>query len=344
MDNDDEMVGRILSRRDVLKLLGVAGASVLVGCGPATTGSSTTSTSAASESTAGGATTAAGGTAEAPTLNAEAQTAAAIDENPSAVASQEAEVATAEAANTAIAAADGTAVPACVVRPEVTEGPYYVDVDLVRSDIRTDTTTGEAQAGTPLTLTFNVSQVSDSGCTPFEGASVEIWHCNAQGDYSAVSDPGFDTTDQNWLRGTQVTDANGVATFTTIYPGWYAGRAVHIHFKVFPNETQVFTSQLFFDDALSQQVFTKAPYASNGTAPDTLNSTDNIYQDLLLLTTTPSGDGYAATFPIGIDLSTIGTGESGGQGGPGGPPPDRTARPGGPGGPPSETTTAAAGG
>ena len=118
-----------------------------------------------------------------------------------------------------------------------------------------------------------------------------------------------------------MTDANGVATFTTIYPGWYSGRAVHIHFKVHPDETKVFTSQLFFDDALSQQVFTQEPYSSKGNVPDTLNSTDNIYQDLLLLTTTKTDQGYAATFDIGIDPSTVGTGESGGPGGPGGPPP-----------------------
>jgi hypothetical protein len=83
----------------------------------------------------------------------------------------------------------------------------------------------------------------------------------------------------------------------------------------------VFTSQLFFDDTLSQQVFTQAPYASKGSTPDTLNSTDGIYQDILLLTTTKTDQGYAAAFDIGIDPSTVGTGQSGGNGGPGRPPP-----------------------
>lgn len=287
MDNDDRQIGRILTRREVLTLFGAAGAAFLTGCAssPTDTGQATGSPAASASP------------------NPEAATAA----NPSVQATLEAEAATAEAVNTEVAT------PGCVVRPEVTEGPYYVDLDLVRSDIRED------QAGAPLTLTFNVSEVSETACTPFEGVTVEIWHCNAEGAYSGVSDPGFDTSGLTWLRGAQVTDANGVATFTTIYPGWYSGRAVHIHFKVIPNENQVFTSQLFFDDALSQQVFTQEPYTVKASTPDTLNSADNIYQDLLLLTTTQSGDGYAATFPIGIDLSMIGTGSE--SGGPGGPPP-----------------------
>jgi protocatechuate 3,4-dioxygenase beta subunit len=317
MDNDDRQIGRILSRREVLGRFGAAGASILVGCGPSQTGAGATAApaaTAAAEATVPAATAAAEATA--PAVNAEAATVVALDSNPTAAATVEAAVATAEVGNTAVATSGGATVPACVVRPEVTEGPYYVDVDLMRSDIRTDTTTGEAKAGAPLTLTFNVSQISSGSCTPFQGATVEIWHCDAAGAYSGVSDPGFNTEGQNWLRGGQVTDANGVATFTTIYPGWYSGRAVHIHFKVHPDETKVFTSQLFFDDTLSQQVFMQAPYASKGSTPDTLNSTDNIYQDLMLLTTTKTDQGYAATFDIGIDPSTVGTGESGGQGGP----------------------------
>jgi protocatechuate 3,4-dioxygenase beta subunit len=287
MDNDDRQIGSILSRREILKLLGAAGAVMLVGCGPSQSGS--------------GATAAAPTAGTTPTLNAEAQTAQALP--PTAITAQAAEVATAEGATTAVAAGGGATVPACVVRPEVTEGPYYVDVDLMRSDIRSDATTGEVKAGTPLALTFNVSQVSQGSCTPLEGATVEIWHCDAVGVYSGVSDPGFNTEGQNWLRGAQVTDANGVATFTTIYPGWYSGRTVHIHFKVHPAETKVFTSQLFFDDALSQQVFTQEPYVAKGSTPDTLNRTDNIYQDLLLLTTTKTDQGYAATFDIGLNIA-----------------------------------------
>jgi len=291
MDNDDRQIGRVLSRREVLALLGTAGATLLVGCGPTQSGQSGSTvvatvapTTAATAATPAPAATAAAAT---PALNAEAATTVAIAGNPTA------EVATAVAANAA-------AVPACVVRPEVTEGPYYVDEDLVRSDIRTDPSTGTAREGTPFVLTFNVSKLSNGSCTVYKGATVDVWHCDAAGQYSDVSDRGFDTKGQKWLRGTQVTDASGKATFITIYPGWYSGRAVHIHYKVYPADTsKVFTSQLFFDPALSEEVFAQAPYASKG-SPDTLNSTDNIYQDLMLLTVTKTDQGYASTFDIGV--------------------------------------------
>lgn len=197
------------------------------------------------------------------------------------------------------------ALPACVVRPEVTEGPYYVDEDLNRSDIRADPSTGEVKEGALLTLTFSVSQVSNGSCSPLEGAKVEIWHCDAGGVYSDVSDPGFDTTGQKFLRGYQVTDANGQATFVTIYPGWYSGRNVHIHFKIHHDTSEqstVFTSQLFFDDSLSDQVFSQEPYASKGPR-DTLNSTDNIYNEQLLLDVTQADEGYAAMFNIGLEMA-----------------------------------------
>jgi len=105
---------------------------------------------------------------------------------------------------------------------------------------------------------------------------VGVWQCDAAGHYSGVTDTGvgFDTVGQKFLRGYQITDAKGVARFTTIYPGWYRGRTVHIHFKVRTPATAVlanatdsvyeFTSQLFFDDALTTRVFAQEPYASRG--------------------------------------------------------------------------------
>ena len=113
---------------------------------------------------------------------------------------------------------------------------------------------------------------------------VDVWHCDAAGVYSGVSDPGFDTSSQQFLRGYQVTDRSGRAQFTTIYPGWYPGRTIHIHFKVRTNATggqaYEFTSQLFFDEALNDQVLAQPPYAARGQR-NTFNSEDNIYNDLL---------------------------------------------------------------
>ncbi len=252
MENDDRQIGKILSRRDALKLLGVTGAALLAACAPEGTATSEPASIPVSPATAG---TASG------------------------------------------------AMPACVVRPEATEGPYYVDEDLERSDIRSDPGTGIVKNGAPLALTFNVSQVSGDGCAPLEGAKVEVWHCDADGVYSDVSDPGFNSKGQKFLRGFQTTDANGQATFTTIYPGWYRGRTVHIHFKVHHDSTEsrVFTSQLFFDDTLSDQVFAREPYASKGQR-NTFNRNDGIYQDALLVDVAPASDGYATAFDIGLQL------------------------------------------
>src|SRR5205807_2293498 len=112
-----------------------------------------------------------------------------------------------------------TAMPACVVTPSETEGPYFVDERLNRSDITTDPSTGSKRDGTPLTLTFNVSRVGAGGCTTLSGAQVDVWHCDAAGVYSDVA--AQSTVGRRFLRGYQLTDADGAATFTTIYPGWY---------------------------------------------------------------------------------------------------------------------------
>lgn len=189
--------------------------------------------------------------------------------------------------------------PTCVVRPEQTEGPYFVEEALNRSDIR------EGKAGVPLRLALRVSQVSVGACVPLEGALVDLWHCDAEGVYSDVTDRSFNTVGQTFLRGSQVTGADGIATFITIYPGWYRGRTVHIHFKVrnaADSQNYEFTSQLYFDDALSDRVYTQAPYNGRGQR-DQMNAGDRIYQDggqQLTLQTTETNDGYAATFDIGL--------------------------------------------
>jgi protocatechuate 3,4-dioxygenase beta subunit len=198
------------------------------------------------------------------------------------------------------------AIPSCIVRPELTEGPYYVDVNLDRSDIRSDPSDGSVREGLPLELAFAVSRIDGTACTAFEGALVDVWHCDALGVYSGVSDPlGGDTTGQQFLRGYQVTGADGTANFSTVYPGWYPGRATHIHFKIRTEDGYEYTSQWFFDDALSDQVHANAPY-DKGTSGRTQNSEDGIYQgsgDQLTLDVQASGGAFAATFAIGLQMT-----------------------------------------
>jgi protocatechuate 3,4-dioxygenase beta subunit len=279
MDTDDRQVGRILTRREVLALFGAVGTALLVGCGPQQGAAATAAPAAGGAASPVAATTA-------PIATAAAATAAATALAPAAAA-------------TGVPAP--VPLPACVVRPALTEGPYYVNEELNRSDIRSDPATGAVKEGVPLVLTFNVAQVTAGGCTALPGAKVEIWHCDALGVYSDVSDPSFNTRGQQFLRGYQLTDANGQATFTTIYPGWYPGRTVHIHFKIRPSANAEFTSQLFFDDALSDQVFARQPYAAKGVR-GVRNGNDTIFNDELVLTIAPSGQGYAATFDIGVQV------------------------------------------
>jgi protocatechuate 3,4-dioxygenase beta subunit len=202
-------------------------------------------------------------------------------------------------------ATSGSANAMCVVTPAVTEGPYFVDERLNRSDLRSDPTTGAVKPGVPLTLTVALSQFGASGaCTPLANALVDMWHCDALGVYSDVS--AQNTLGQRFLRGYQVSDANGQVQFQTIYPGWYAGRAVHIHFKVRTSPGAAsgleFTSQMFFDDGLTDTVYTQAPYNGRGRR-NILNSTDGIYRgggSQLLFPLSASGGGYSGTFNVGV--------------------------------------------
>jgi protocatechuate 3,4-dioxygenase beta subunit len=205
--------------------------------------------------------------------------------------------------------ASASALPACVVVPELTEGPFFVDERLDRSDIRSDTATGAVSEGARLDLSWVVTRIDGSACTPFEGAMVDVWHCDAAGAYSDVQDRGFSTDGQDFLRGYQLTDADGRATFTTVYPGWYDGRAVHVHFKIRTDPDQStgteFTSQLFFDDAFTDTVYAAEPYTARGTRT-LLNAQDGIYQQSAGQTVVPvtaTADGYAGTFAVGVRMS-----------------------------------------
>ncbi len=196
----------------------------------------------------------------------------------------------------------------CVLTAALTEGPYFVDEMLNRSDIRTDPATRAVSTGIPLSLTFNVSRVANSACTPLTGAYLDVWHCDAAGVYSDVSG-----SSRKFLRGYQITDGSGIAAFTTIYPGWYSGRAVHIHFKLrlFAGSTKTyeFTSQFFFDDTLTDSVYTQSPYNTRGSR-NTRNTNDGIYNSLsttdkvgLTLQTSKTSDGYAGVINLGVNVA-----------------------------------------
>jgi protocatechuate 3,4-dioxygenase beta subunit len=187
----------------------------------------------------------------------------------------------------------------CVLVPEMTEGPYYLDLDLVRSDITED------RIGAPLALSIVVASVE--GCSPIQDAAVDLWHCDAEGIYSgfvaASTGQGSGTDDTIFLRGTQLTDANGRVTFQTLYPGWYSGRTVHMHMKVHVGGDQIHTTQLFFDDTFTDQVYAaNEPYASRNNR-NALNTNDGIYGvggEATTLAVTADGDGYAATLVVGV--------------------------------------------
>ena len=198
----------------------------------------------------------------------------------------------------------------CAATPAETEGPYFVEENLNRSDIRVDPSDGSVQPGVPLTLKITVRQVSNSGCGVLPGARVEIWHCNAGGVYS--DEAANNSQGRKFLRGHQITDANGVVNFTTIYPGWYTGRAVHIHFKVrtYSGSTKLdeFTSQLYFDESITDVVHAQSPYNQHGQR-DTRNSSDSIFRgtsnaDRLMLNLTKADQGYSATVDVGVNLKT----------------------------------------
>jgi len=261
-DDDDRLIGRVLSRREVLALMGAGSVAVAVAaCAPGSSASGSPSAAATGV--------------------------------------------TSTTSPTASVAAVASSLPSCVVVPELTEGPYYVNENLDRSDIRIDTSDGKVSEGAVLTLVWVVSQVDGNACIPLEGVLVDVWHCDALGNYSDVgSEQGHD-----YLRGYQHTDASGKATITTIYPGWYQGRAVHVHFKIRTDAAATsgleFTSQLFFDDALSAQVYSSGVYASKGT-PDQPNASDGIYQQsqgMTLLDVAKDGDGYKATFELAIQAT-----------------------------------------
>ena len=180
----------------------------------------------------------------------------------------------------------------CVLTPEQSEGPYYLDNGLIRRDIAED------REGVPLELRLKVQQ-ADS-CEPIEGATVELWHCDAEGVYS-----GVDGDSGTFCRGGQPTNADGEATFATVFPGWYQGRAVHIHAKVHVEGDEVHTGQLYFDESDTSAVYAREPYGARGEA-DTPNSADGLYSqggEQSPLKLSRKGEGYLGRTTLGVRAS-----------------------------------------
>src|SRR6266550_553345 len=227
----------------------------------------------------------------------------------------------------------GSGSGSCVASTNLTRGPYFVDnqsdpnisndaVDTSipeRSDIRSDTKGGTGtQSGLPLNLNITVGSYSSGTCSPLANAQVHIWHCNAQGIYSDVqagsNGGGGDYTGENFLRGYQYTDSNGQVSFTTVYPGWYSGRAVHIHLKVrvfdgSGNVTTEATTQLFFDDSITDAVYTANSDYSRTGGRDVRNSSDSIYDAenpalLLSLSGSPTTS-YTGSISIGVNVGSL---------------------------------------
>jgi protocatechuate 3,4-dioxygenase beta subunit len=180
------------------------------------------------------------------------------------------------------------------VSPTETIGPYPSLQDFIRSDIR------EGKAGVRLDLAIRVVNVN-SGCAPVAGASVDIWQCDAEGNYSQYGSQ----RNLTYLRGIQTTDGNGVANFTTVYPGWYQGRATHIHVEVQLNGRSVKVTQIAFPEDVSAQVYGTAAYAAGGQNPTT-NARDNVFADgvadeMITLSGSPEA-GFSGTFQVGVAL------------------------------------------
>ncbi len=222
-----------------------------------------------------------------------------------------------------------------ILTPEETEGPYWIEEKLKRSDVRVDPTTKFVEKGLPLTLDVKVSHLQNGVVQPLKDAYVDIWHCNASGQYSDVQQNG--TSGKKFLRGYQITDDRGQVQFTTVYPGWYQGRTVHIHARIRTAEgsktTHDFTTQMYFDESVTAHVYKQAPYSAR-TGRDTFNSRDGIFSaptrtgsvtkangELLLLKLVEDSQHAVGKFDVLLDLASLPAQSRGdrGPGGPGGP-------------------------
>ncbi len=276
------------SRRDAVRLMSLASIAGLAGCGAGgtpttTTAGSTSSTSSSSSSSSSAASSSSSSSSGTPTTS-------------------------------------GSDTTACSKGISTTEGPYWVDGTTAspqRSDIRADTVTTSAQngfQGVQLALSFAIYNYSVNGCTPLANARVDIWHCDAKGIYSEEARQNETTADysnDNFLRGFQLTDASGLVSFATIFPGWYTGRTTHIHLRIRTYDTSGnivinSTTQVFFADTIASDVYSNSSYYTRSKTRDTYNTNDGIYKAQLLMSVAGSvAAGYTNTlYGIGLPFGS----------------------------------------
>ena len=232
----------------------------------------------------------------------------------------------------ASACAEPVSGPVCRLTPQATQGPYWFDPKLDRSDVT------EGRPGAPVRVAVTVV---DGGCRPIPNARVDLWHCDAAGIYSGYEGQGDDhrvgAKGRTFLRGAQVTDAAGRAAFRSIWPGWYEGRAPHMHIKVFLDARTVLTCQLFVPDALSEYLYDNVPAYRRPRQRDTFNRQDGVALqggEAMVAAVKELKDGYELALAVGIDPAADWKDQGFGPGGPmGGPPPGGPGR-GPPPGPP----------
>ena len=195
----------------------------------------------------------------------------------------------------------------CVLIPHETPGPYPLDLSGEASYFRVDIR--EGKPGLQLDLSLRVVSIQDA-CNPIANARIDIWQTDKDGVYSGFVQPGFDTTGETFCRGIQITDVNGFANFTTIYPGWYPGRTTHIHFQVFLSNVLSATSQMAFPDEFNTQVYDNALYTKGQNTTVETTADDGVfadgYEDQILFITPLATGGYTGALTIGIDEPATG--------------------------------------
>ena len=233
--------------------------------------------------------------------------------------------------------------------PGVTEGPYWVEEMLNRSDLRIDPATGIVQPGFPLSLSIRTLQIVKNRTVALPNAVVDLWHANAFGVYS--DEAVEDTLGEKFLRGLQVSNARGQVNFTTVYPGWYSGRTPHIHLRLRLADattgavTYNFVTQMFFNEQVTNHVYsTVSPYKARNSR-DTKNATDSIYSGPsednevtadagahLMLKLSTNKSRVVGSFTVVINTADAGYNNAtgGAAAGPGGAPPGGGTPPAGP--------------